>query len=86
MLPFKKKDQSIAGIIMKTRSPDKKPDDMPEDDSYDYEGLEATMDELSKASAMGDVKKMARAFKAAFEICDAAPHVEGPHLDEQEEV
>ena len=51
---------------------------MGEADAVPEEHIVAAEDFLS-AVAMKDAKAVARAMKAAFDLFDAAPHVEGPH-------
>lgn len=80
MLPFLKPRKQSDGIATVYRAPD---EGKPEDSSSD--GLEIAMEDLSKAHDAKDYKAMAEAFKAAFDICEAAPHHEGPHLEDSEE-
>lgn len=63
----------------------RKPDQLPgEDKDSDFDGLEAAADDIMRASAAGDKKAYAAALRAAFEILDSEPHVEGEHLNEQD--
>lgn len=63
----------------------RKPDQLPgEDLGSDHDGLEACADDLMRASASGDKKAFASALRAAFEILDSEPHVEGEHLNEED--
>lgn len=85
MLPFlKNKNHSVAGIIMKTRPADE-PSEQDSETPSDDAGLEACASDLISAMQAGDAKRAAAAIRAAFEICDSQPHVEGEHLDESEE-
>lgn len=49
------------------------------------EQLHAVAGELVEATRCGDVKAVAEALRGAFLLLDSMPHVEGEHLDEQEE-
>lgn len=74
MLPFlKKKDEvSVSAPSDKIkRNPDR---------SVDYDYLHAAADDLINALEKKDVEGVAIALRAAFEICDAAPHEEGEHI------
>lgn len=53
----------------------------PPDDSQ--AGLMAAALDLLNAVNMKDTKGMADALRAAFEILDSSPHLEGPHLGEE---
>lgn len=77
ILPFLTKKPAQTGVIIKERTPDKKPDDQSPDDS----GIEACAEDLIHAVHAKDVKAVAEAIKAAFEILDAQPHEEGPHIE-----
>lgn len=81
MLPFlaKQKHQS-AGVIMKTRKPDETSEKT--DESGDDAGLEAAAHDLHSAVHSGDIKGIASALRAAFEILDSMPHEEGPHTND----
>lgn len=57
------------------------PDDSDDSDS----ALEAAAEDLCHALDRQDYPAIAKALKAAFQIMDAQPHEEGPHLDEEEE-
>lgn len=82
MLPFLNKDEAQdSGVIQKTRAPDKKPESEQEDSSA---GMEAVAHDLIRAIHSRDVKAVADAIKAAFEIADSEPHAEGPHTNEGE--
>lgn len=74
MLPMLKRqnEASASGPIEKIeRKPDVEAD-------LDY--LEGCVEELAEALKRGDVKAAAAAFRAAFQVCDAEPHEEGPHV------
>lgn len=72
-LPYlKNKDQSIAGIIIKQRTPDKPAEPQTQDDT----GIEQCAKDLIKAVQANDVKAAAQAMKAAFIILESQPHEE----------
>lgn len=64
-------------MIVSTRAPDigSKPLEETEDPS-DTHGLEACARDLLRGINTKDEKAIARAFKAAFEICESNPHSE----------
>lgn len=82
MLPFLKKQRPVAGIVIETRKPDegKEPEA-----AGDESGLESAAHDLLMAIEAKDVKAMAAAMKAAFEIMESQPHEEGEHLESEEE-
>lgn len=45
----------------------------------DYDMLESAAEDLISAVHAKDVKAVASALKAAFEMCESQPHEEGPH-------
>lgn len=49
------------------------------------EGLEAAGTDLLRAINAKNPKAIAAALRAAFEILDSMPHVEGEHLEEDSE-
>jgi hypothetical protein len=51
-----------------------------EKDHSDY--LEICAEELHEAMKSGNIKGIADSLRAAFEILDSEPHVEGEHIDE----
>lgn len=73
MLPFLKNKQeaSASGPVehMK-RQPD---------EESDYDMIDSAAEDLIQAIHSKDVKAVASALKAAFQICDSEPHEEGPH-------
>ncbi len=79
MLPFlKKKEGGNAGLMIKTRAPDEKP----ESDSPDHsEMIKQCAQDLISAVQAGNVQGVADALQDAFSIMDAAPHVEGEHIE-----
>lgn len=46
--------------------------------------LESKASQILEAIRSNDPKGLAAALKAAFMVCDAMPHDEGPHEDEEE--
>ena len=85
MLPFQKnKTGQVAGIIMKTRSPDE--DKEPNDDSA---AIDACAKDLIEAVHSRDTKRVAEAIKSAFEILESMPHEESdvsPHTYEAQNI
>jgi hypothetical protein len=82
LLPFlKKKPAAAVGVIVKTRTPDEKPEQDQDDSSA---GIEACAHDLLTAIEAKDVKGIADALQAAFEIADSQPHEEGEHTNESE--
>lgn len=73
MLPFlKNKEASASGPVESIkRSPD---------DGADYDMLDSAAEDLMHAVHSKDIKAIASALKAAFEICDSQPHEEGEHI------
>ena len=86
MLPFMDKKR-IAGIIISRKG---KPDIEASAEVMAPEGdiapelREAAMDMISALESKSPVA-LAKALKAAFEICDSYPHEEGEHLEEESE-
>jgi hypothetical protein len=54
----------------------------PDDESESFDSLEVAMEDLCKALKSEDYKAQAAAFRAAFDLLDSEPHVEGPHKEE----
>lgn len=76
MLPILNKKKSQTGVIVQQRAPDSKPEQNQEDSS----GLEIAAKDLLNAVEAKDIKGIAEALKAAFQIADSEPHEEGePH-------
>jgi hypothetical protein len=78
MLPFLKQKQQ-AGVIVNQR----KPDSIKEDSSEDY-ALESAAEDLIRAHNTKDIKAVAAALRAAFQILDAEPHEEGEHTNDED--
>lgn len=80
MLPILKrlKEAPVAGLIVKTRAPDEKPQDESDDHSA---AIEACARDLITALHAKDVKGVASAICSAFEILDSLPHEEGEHTN-----
>jgi len=74
MIPYLKqaKEASVSAVpeTMK-REPDEEPE---------YDSLESAAEELSTAIHSKDIKGIAMALRAAFEIMDSEPHEEGEHI------
>lgn len=75
MLPFLKK-QTDASSSNPIESVKREPDEGAED----YDSLESAVSDLFEAYKSNDLKAGAAALRAAFELCDAQPHVEGEHI------
>lgn len=80
MLPFlKNKNSGVAGLIVKSRVPDEKPES---DESEDKDAaIHACAQDLISAIQVKDVKAVAEAIRSAFEILDSMPHFEGEHTE-----
>jgi hypothetical protein len=81
MLPFlKNRDEASSSepIPHQMRESD-------DDDLDDYDEMESVAEDLIKAIKSDSIKGIAEALRSAFEIYEAGPHVEGPHLNEKEE-
>jgi len=68
MLPFLKRKQeaSMSNPV--------------EHNEDDFDALESAMRELNGALLTHNYKLAAEVFRSCFDLLDAAPHVEGPHL------
>jgi len=72
MLPFLKHKQDSGTVAL--------PETIKrESDESEYDMLEAAAEDLMHAVHSKDIKMIAQALRAAFEICDSQPHEEGPH-------
>ncbi len=78
MLPFLKK-KPVAGLIVHTRTPDEKPESQEDDEN---QAVEAAASDVLAAIEAKDVRALASALRAAFEICDSYPHEEGEHTND----
>lgn len=73
MLPFlNNKDKSVAGLIIKNRSPDK----LEENQDDPAAGLKSCMTELIRAIHAKDVEAAVEAYKDLFELSEMSPHKE----------
>lgn len=77
MLPFLKAKPQAAGIAMIERKPD--------EPSHEEDGIMSAARDLLQGIEMKDHKAIAAAMRAAFEILDSEPHVEGEHIESKEE-
>lgn len=77
MLPFlkKAKEAPAVGIIVKTRTPDEKPEQ--EEPSLQ----EDLAQDLIEAVHAKDAKSVVEAAKALFQSFDKEPHEEGEHIE-----
>jgi len=71
MLPFLKHNQESGTTVL--------PETVKREHDDDFDMLEAAASDLISAIHSKDVKAVAEALKAAFEIADAQPHHEGEH-------
>lgn len=71
MLPFLKHDKDAGTTTL--------PESVKRDHDEDYDMLESAAEDLMSAVHSKDIKGIASALRAAFEICDSQPHEEGPH-------
>lgn len=77
------KPRKAAGVIITKKLSDGGMVDEHEE-GEEVESLVVASEDLLSAIAMKDAKAVAAALKAAFEICDAYPHVEGEHVSPEE--
>lgn len=75
MLPFLNKKVQQAGVIVKERQPDEKPEEK------DESGKEAAAKDLINAIHSKDHKAAAQALSDFFELSEMEPHEEGPHIE-----
>jgi hypothetical protein len=78
MMPDSKK---IAALIVSKASPSEEGKGEKEYDAE--EGLDATSEEIMAAFEKKDAKGLKVALKSFFEQCDAMPHEEGEHTEEE---
>lgn len=74
ILPFLAKKTQQSGLIVQERQPDEKSEGTDED-----AGMHAAAKDLMDAVHAKDIKRVAEALRAAFQIADSEPHNEGPH-------
>lgn len=74
MIPFLKHKKE-ASVSMPADKIERKPDE-----GAEYDPVEAAAEDLCKAIKAEDYKAAAAAIRAAFELLDAEPHEEGPHI------
>ena len=79
-LPFLKKKE--ASISIPPESVKRKPDNDIEEE-FDY--IDSASEDLISAIQSKDVKGVSAALRAAFQMMDEMPHVEGPHISEGEQ-
>jgi hypothetical protein len=83
MLPYLK-PRRVAGLIVAKTKPQGGIEDLHEAGSED-EAIIACAEDMIRAMHAKDAKSLASALKAAFEIVDALPHVEGEHIEKDSE-
>lgn len=83
ILPFLKPRRE-TGLIIRTRKPDGTSPESHSSDS-DNPGLLAAAEDLCKGLEAKDYDRVAKAFRAAFDILESEPHDEAPEtVDETE--
>ncbi len=80
---MKPKSASVAGVIIKNRTPDEKPEEN-QDDTNDM-AIRECAQQLIDAVHSKNVQAVSDALRDAFDILDQEPHTEGPHLNEEEQ-
>ena len=74
MIPFmRNKEASVSAPAEVER---RKPDS----EEGEYDALEAAAEDLGAALAAKDFKAAAAALRAAFQLADSEPHIEGEHI------
>lgn len=86
-LPFLKRRQSsgIAGPLTEYRKPDEDGEGHKDQEDQPEDGLKVCAKDLIACVSSGDEQGVAKALRAAFEILDSEPHVEGEHIEDKEE-
>jgi hypothetical protein len=84
MLPFLDKKKIVSVISAKRGKPDVEVNsEMEAPGSELSPGLKEAAEDLMRGLEAKSPIDIAKALKAAFEICDAYPHKEGEHMDEE---
>ena len=85
MLPMFAPKKIVSVIVAKKGKPDVSVTPEVEAPGSEMDpGLKEAAEDMLRAFESRSVMDMAQALKAAFECLDAAPHVEGPHLEQEE--
>lgn len=73
MLPFLKRTQEGGASSVETelREPD---------EDKEYDAMHSAAQDLIDAIKRDDVKGVAESLRAAFELADSEPHIEGEHI------
>jgi len=71
MLPFLKKSQEAGPVSMS--------EPVVRDSDGDFDSMEVAAQDVMDAVHSKNVKALASALRAAFELADSEPHEEGPH-------
>lgn len=77
MLPFLQRKSDSASSSEPVDHQLREPDD-------GEVGIHSAAEDLCNAVHSRDIKAVAAALRAAFELMDEQPHVEGPHLPEDD--
>ncbi len=81
MLPFlKNKQYKNASLVIQERRPDSEDSALEKDDDA---ALHAAAQDILRAVESKDYKHLALALRAAFQIIDSEPHVEGEHMGDE---
>lgn len=83
MLPFLA-PKKIASVIVAKTKPTGGIEPKGEEGEHDP-ALMSAAEDLISAVHMKDAVAVADALRAAFDICDSEPHVEGEHLNDDED-
>lgn len=79
ILPIlKRKEQGNAGLIIKERAPDEKPNDSEDKEEY---SLTDCAHDILDAIRSDSAESLATALKELFQKLDKEPHEEGPHVE-----
>lgn len=82
MLPFMQ-PKKITSVLVGKKNPDSSLE-LEASEEMDA-GIMSAAEDLIRAVHSKDAKAVAGALQSAFEMMDAMPHEEGPHLDEMGE-
>jgi hypothetical protein len=80
-LPFFKKDRRV-GLIVEQRHPDGNLERKPDEEGDP--ALEACAEDLLRAMNTKDIKAIADALRAAFDVMESEPHEEAEHSEGEE--
>ena len=78
LLPILKNNAKQTGVMVKNRKPDS-----PEKQPSKNEDLEVCAKDIMHAINTKDIKGLAEAIRAAFQVLESEPHEEGPHIESE---